>query len=166
MFCRPRQNHPRSRIPPLPIKAGFDRLFFSSSRGPHFPPGRSSSDQSRLQSVIFPLCAGPPIFAASKAPLCNGPGRPLLPFWQFTFRELSPQATEGLSFHLSLRFRSKQALIRFSVMLCGILPIFRRVRRKHRRAPTSSSLLHLPPAAQHLVTFSPQSRLRVVPIFF
>ena len=31
-----------------------------------------------------------------KAPLCNGPDRLLLPFGQFTFRELTPKAAEGL----------------------------------------------------------------------
>ena len=36
---------------------------------------------------------------------------------------------------------------------------------EHRRTPTSSALLHLPPAAQHLVTFSPRSWLRGAPIF-
>ena len=36
--------------------------------------------------------------AKNKAPLCNGPDRLLLPFGQFTFRELSAKRTEGLFF--------------------------------------------------------------------
>ena len=40
--------------------------------------------------------------------MCNGPGRLLLPYGQFTFRELSPKVTEGLYLLISYFFKDNK----------------------------------------------------------